>query len=74
MDVERIFSRGHVILSYLRNRLSVQMVQALLCIDEWIKVGIIKEKHIHDAIKGSKEMEEDDEAMYVEDGWDNIDI
>jgi len=50
------------------------MVQALLCIDEWIKVGIIKEKHIHDAIKGSKEMEEDDEAMYVEDGWDNIDI
>ena len=71
MDVERIFSHGHIILSYLRNHLSVQTVRALICVDEWIKVGLIKEKHIHDWIQGLKDIEEDDES-YVDEGWDNI--
>ena len=71
MDIERIFSCGRIILSYLRNRLGVQTVHALICVDELIKVGLIKEKHIHDWIRGLKDIEEDDES-YVDEGWDNI--
>lgn len=71
MDVERIFSQGRVILSYLRNRLSVQTVRALICVNEWTKAGIITEKHIHDCIWGLKDIDEDDES-YVAEGWDTI--
>jgi hypothetical protein len=38
-----------------------------------MKAGIIKEKQIHDSIKGLKEVDEEDEAD-VDEGWDDIDI
>ena len=72
VDVERVFSRGRVVLSYLWNRLNVQTVRALICVDEWIKAGIIKEKQMHDCLRALKEVEDDDEAD-VGDGWDDID-
>ena len=60
-----------MILSYLQNHLSVQTVRALICVEEWIKAGIIKEKQIHDCLKGLNKVDEEDKAV-VDDGWDDI--
>jgi len=57
VDVEQIFSQGQVMLSYLRNRLSIQTVCALICVNEWIKAGLITEKHMHDCIRGVKDVD-----------------
>lgn len=73
VDVERVFSHTCIILSYLQNCLSVQTVHALICVEEWIKAGIINEKQIHSCLKGLKEVYEEDEAV-VDDGWDDIDL
>jgi len=40
-DIERIFSRGRDILTYRRNRLSAESVQALLCLGDWLRTGIV---------------------------------
>ena len=43
------------------------MVHALICVEEWIKAGIIKEKQIHECLKGVNEVDGEDEAE-VDDG------
>jgi len=35
VDVERTFSQGRLVLSHVRNRLSVQSTRALLCLGVW---------------------------------------
>ena len=71
--MECVLSHTHIILSYLQNRLSIQMVCALIWVEEWIKAGIINEKQIHSCLKGLKGVYEEDEAE-VDDGWDDIDM
>ncbi|KIL58403.1 hypothetical protein M378DRAFT_86540 [Amanita muscaria Koide BX008] len=57
VDVEHIFSGGRVILSYLCNQLQVELTRALLCLGEWIKKGVVKDKDILVALKGILEMQ-----------------
>ena len=40
--VERVFSKGHLLISHIRNRLSAQSTRALLCLGYWSKMGFIK--------------------------------
>lgn len=73
VDVERVFSRGRLVLSYIRNRLSVQTTRALLCLSEWIKAGIITAADFEKAVWGTKEVpmgEVDDEVL--DDDWADI--
>ncbi|KIL59372.1 hypothetical protein M378DRAFT_58119, partial [Amanita muscaria Koide BX008] len=44
VNVERVFSEGRALLSYLRNRLQVESTRALMCVGEWCKKGVIKER------------------------------
>ena len=44
IDVERIFSRGQLVLSHIRNRLSAQTTRALLCLGSWSLLGMVKDK------------------------------
>ncbi|KDR79571.1 hypothetical protein GALMADRAFT_47315, partial [Galerina marginata CBS 339.88] len=39
-DVERLFSRGRLILSHTRSRLSPQSTRALLCLGSWSLAGL----------------------------------
>lgn len=39
VDVERIFSRGRILLSHLRNRLSPQTTRSLMCLQAWSLLG-----------------------------------
>jgi hypothetical protein len=42
-EVERVFSRGRLLLPYVRNRLSAQSTRALLCLGYWSKAGFVDE-------------------------------
>ena len=70
VDVERIFSRGRLVLSHLRSRLSVQSTRAVLCLGSWSKMGLIKDSDVL-AITRMPELGLDEEDK-LEDGWDDI--
>jgi hypothetical protein len=40
--VERVFSKGRLIISHVRNRLSAQSTRALMCLNYWSKLGFVK--------------------------------
>jgi hypothetical protein len=46
VDVERIFSKGRLVLSHVRNQLTVQSTHALLCLGAWSRLGHVKDKDI----------------------------
>ncbi|KIM55479.1 hypothetical protein SCLCIDRAFT_73802, partial [Scleroderma citrinum Foug A] len=46
VDVEHLFSKGHIILPYLHNHLSSQSICALMCLRQWCKLGLVKDDNI----------------------------
>lgn len=73
VDIERVFSRGRLILPHVRNGLSGQSIRALLCLGEWSLLDLVDDDDVEQAIKDSKEAEDGvsiEEAL--EDGWDRI--
>lgn len=54
---------------YILTRLQVESTRAILCVGEWCKKGIIKDKDILAALKG---IPEDVEEDALEEGWDRI--
>ena len=70
VDVERLFSRGRIVLSHVRNRLSSQSVRALLCLGSWSSMGLVKDVDVKkvvvmDDVNG-------DVDVVLPDGWDAI--
>jgi hypothetical protein len=58
--VERIFSKGWIILSHIRKCLSAQSIRALMCVGEWSKLGYVRDKDvlvvtIQPDVEGNKE-------------------
>ena len=41
-----MFSQGRILLSHVRNRLSVQSTRALMCLGGWSKHGFVKDVDI----------------------------
>jgi len=50
VDVERVFSQGRLVLSHIRNRLSVQSTRACMCVGAWSLLGLIKDSDIRAAL------------------------
>jgi len=46
VDVERLFSRGHLLLSHTRSRLSVASTRALLCLGSWSLLGLVRDEDV----------------------------
>jgi hypothetical protein len=59
--VERVFSKGRLILSHTRNRLSVESTRALMCLNNWTSAGYINNQDIEDAAGLPDVKEEDDD-------------
>jgi hypothetical protein len=73
VDVERLFSRGRLILSHVRNRLSAQSTRALLCVGLWSKLGLVEsEDIIPSRVSKLPDVIGKEEAM--DEGWDRINI
>jgi hAT family C-terminal dimerisation region len=73
VDVERVFSTGRIILSHLRNRLSVQSIRALMCVGAWSKMGYVKTRDITD-VTMLDDIEEGGVEEELKDGWDIINV
>lgn len=68
--VERVFSKGRILLSHIRNRLSVQSTRALLCLGTWSLMGFVQDSDVKAGVI-LPEVEEENEND-VEEGWDKI--
>jgi hypothetical protein len=72
VGVERTFSKGRLLLSHLRNRLSVQSTRALMCLGVWSLQGYVQDTDINkvtalEEIVGKERMDE------LSKDWDAID-
>ena len=69
VDVERVFSRGRLVLPYVRSRLNVQSTRALMCVGSWSLLGLIDDLDIKAAL-GVDMVIGKEEDLPV--GWDAI--
>ena len=67
VDVKRVFSKGRLILSHIRNRLSVDSTRALMCLGYWSRLGYVQDSDIHAAALlpdvMEKDADDDDDIM-----------
>ena len=72
VDVEPTFSQGRLLLSHVRNRLSVQSTRVLrlLCLGVWSLMGYVKDKDLQAAMV-LPEVGSDEESDLADD-WDAI--
>lgn len=69
VDVERVFSKGRLLLSHIRNRLSVQTTRALLCLGEWSRLGLVQDSDILSATQVPV-ADDDEKDEEVAAGWE----
>ena len=67
--MERVFSKGRIVLSHIRNCLSVQSTRALMCLGNWSRLGYVRDKDVL-AVTMKPDLEGDEEDL--PDGWDAI--
>ena len=70
IDVEHVFSKGRILLSHLRNRLSVQSTRALMCLGAWSLMGYVRDSDVK-AVTMLPDLEDDEEEP-LEENWDMI--
>ena len=66
VDVERLFSRGRILLSHVQNRMSVQTTRAILCVGIWSKMGLVKNSDLQ-AVCSLEDIEEEPKSDVEED-------
>lgn len=64
--VERLFSKGRILISHLRNGLSAASIRALLCLNNWSILGFIKDEDVLSVTREdpSNDALEDDEEVW----------
>ena len=73
VDVERVFSRGRLILPHVRNRLAVQSTRASLCVGLWSSLGLVKDDDIKMSLSIDDIRGKEDDLSLSED-WDAISV
>ena len=68
IDVERLFSRGRLLLSHVRSWLSVQSTRTLLCLGIWSELNLVKNTDVNEV----SELQDAEEEVDLEDGWDRV--
>jgi len=68
VDIEHIFSRGHLVLPHVHGCLAVQSTCASLCVGLWSSQGFVKEADVRAALD-AREVEDEDELPM---DWDAI--
>jgi hypothetical protein len=71
VDVERVFSRGRLVLSHVRNGLSAQSTRAILCLSYWSRLGLVKNSDSR-AVAELSDVEGDGSDYEMEASWDAI--
>lgn len=71
MDVERVFSKGRIVLSHLRNRLSVQSTWALMCLGVWSVMGYVKDSDVK-AVTALPDLKDGEQEPELDEDWDRL--
>jgi hypothetical protein len=66
-----VFSKGRILLSHVRNRLSVQSTRALMCVGAWSLLGYVRDSDLK-AVTVLPDLKEGEEEDPLEDNWDII--
>jgi hypothetical protein len=73
VGVERTFSKGRLLLSHIRNRLSVQSTRALMCLGVWSLQGYVRDSDINE-VTALEELVGEERMSELSADWDIIDI
>jgi hypothetical protein len=68
--VERLFSRGRLILPHVRNGLSTDSIRALLCLGSWSLLGLVRDEDVLSIAR----LPDASHEVEMESGWDKIKI
>ncbi|KIM66070.1 hypothetical protein SCLCIDRAFT_111557, partial [Scleroderma citrinum Foug A] len=68
IDIEHLFSCGHLLLSHVHSQLSVQSTHALLCLGIWSELNLVKNTDVNEV----SELQDTEEVVDLEDGWDRV--
>ena len=64
--VEHIFSKGHLLLSHIRNCMSAQSTCALLCLSAWSKLGNVE---IDDLTAAASLLDVGPDGIWLDEEW-----
>jgi hypothetical protein len=64
IDVEHVFNKGHLILSYILNSLSADSTCQLMCLGTWSHMGYIKDQNIRAVTLTEVELEDTGQNSY----------
>jgi hypothetical protein len=70
--VEHVFSKGRLLISHVRNRLSAQSTCALLCLGYWNKLNLVKLDDLK-AAASLPDAKNDEVLVWSDDDW-SIDV
>ena len=73
VKVERLFSRGRLLLTHVRSRLSPQTTQAILCLGAWSVLNLVNPNDAS-AVARLPEIDGDESDYEMEEGWDAINV
>ncbi|KIK76935.1 hypothetical protein PAXRUDRAFT_40339, partial [Paxillus rubicundulus Ve08.2h10] len=66
VDIEQLFSCGHLLLSHVCSQLSAQTTHTLLCLGLWSPLNLIKSQDVEKVVSLPDVCREDE---VMEDGW-----
>ena len=69
VDVEHIFSRGRLLLSHTRNRMTAQTTRAVICLGAWSRLGLVKDDDVKAVTAQTDDLEDEED-----DGWEIIQL
>lgn len=46
INVERLFSKGRILITHLHNGLSASSISALMCLNNWVENGLVKDSDV----------------------------
>ena len=61
--MEHLFSKGHIL--HLHNQLSLQSIHALLCLNSWSLLGLVKDKDVKKIAIHNEVQEQDSEGNTI---------
>jgi len=70
VEVERVFSKGRLVLSHLRNRLEAQSTRALMCLGDWSLLDLVDKGDLEETAQLPDV--QDGEGEILVKGWDKI--
>lgn len=63
-----MFSKGRLVLSHIRNRLSVQSTRALMCLGVWSCLGYVKDSDVK-AVTNQPDLKDGEAEPKLKDNW-----